>query len=73
MTLQIDFTKLFCFITAMRLVGFGFNPSPGHKKINNETHSLLGWHSIFKVGPGGLDHPMIPLCGTAATHCSVRE
>lgn len=43
----------------MRLVGLGFDPLPGHAKDWN--HCRSAWHSVIRVGLGGLDRSM---CGT---------
>lgn len=60
-------------VSALKLVGCGFDPRLDQKTVKNGPRCLLAWHSVFGVGIWGLDHPMILWCGTAAAHCSPLE
>lgn len=46
------------------MVGRGFHPWQGYTTV---TTVLPACHSVFRVGLDsfGMDHPMIPVCGTA--------
>lgn len=59
-------------MTAQRFGGHGFDPQPGRTK-DCPIASLLG--SVFQGALEGLgiDYPMIPECGPATAHHSLRE
>lgn len=60
-------------VSALRMVGGGFNPQLSHtKNCKNSTNFPLFSHSIFGVEPWWLDQPMIPGHGPAAADCSLN-
>lgn len=60
-------------VSALKLVGGGFDPRPGRTQdCKNGAHCLPVWHSVSGVGIGWFDHPMIPGRSTAAAQRCLR-
>lgn len=53
-------------VSALTWPSWGSKPQPTSvKDYNDGPHCIPVWHSVFRLGNGGLDHPMIPGCITA--------